>query len=392
MNSSRAQLLLIFFGCVALLVVMIAVPLPIASNLDFSQVYITNRALLQGNTIYGPLEKIGDLPTSVISDRQPLANPPWHYTLLLPLGVISPWLAARVWAWINMLLILSAGILLTQRSSRRARALTLLAVLLSAPVQAQLVTGQFTLVLLGICALAPPLEQSGRLILLGCVLALATDKPHLGLPIVAGIFLWLWSRKRSYVAPTLTSWVISIAALLGYSLLIDPTIPHYYASSVSALTSHEVNRVCDTCSSLSLAIQSLLPNTESSPWMARFLVAIPLGLSLLYPCIRWAPDLGIYMAGLMCSTILSAPYIRNYDYVLLIFPVVTILFHPLRTTLSPRVRALTLTCLLLGSLSAGILPYLTSRESHRLYLWTSAMFVYVACLCTLAGARSSTRN
>ena len=119
MKATKARLLLCSLGALLLLGLLFVASPNIPANLDFSQVYITDRALLHGNTIYGPLEKIGDLPESVRRERQPLANPPWHYTLLLPLGLLPPEVAARVWAWIALLMVIATTYLLAPRNSPR---------------------------------------------------------------------------------------------------------------------------------------------------------------------------------------------------------------------------------------------------------------------------------
>jgi hypothetical protein len=379
-HCSKERLMILLLASLVTALITSVAPLPFSPNMDLSTTYITNYSVLHGNTIYGPLEKIGDLPSSVIIDRQPLAYPPWHYTLLLPLSLFTPHTAARIWGSINILFVFFAVYLLTPRISPRQMALTLVAVLLTAPIQGHLAVGQFTLILLLACALALRLEESGKFSLLGIVLALLTIKPHVGLPVCAGIFIWLWVHRRRHLFAALASWLTTIALLFLYSLLIDPTIPHYYFFSVNSLNSHPVNIVCDSCSSLTLAIQSLLDHGLGSPWRTRFILGAALGVTLLYPFIRQASSFPVFMSGLVCSTILSAPYVRSYDYVLISLPILAILIDRPYQLPSRRLNNLATACFATAALMAGLLPYFTTRDHHRNFLWISAALAYAGCL------------
>lgn len=85
------------------------------------------------------------------------------------------------------------------------------------------------------------------------------------------------------------------------------------------------------------------------------------------------------MAGAMFVSLLAAPYVRNYDYVLLRAPL-TIAWSEAQSCRTGRGRAAAYSLLLGAIFPAGIGPYVTDRAMQGNYLWLAPCMGYGAIL------------
>ena len=87
----------------------------------------------------------------------------------------------------------------------------------------------------------------------------------------------------------------------------------------------------------------------------------------------------LFISATVFAILLSAPYLRNYDYVLLIPPLLITAQSTVHIS-SPSTRRIIWGLLALASLIAGGLPYLTDRVGQGRYLWVAPLLGYVATI------------
>lgn len=383
LSTTRHRLLVgVIAVCLAVLLAS-TVPLQINPALDFSQFYVDLFGVLRGDAIYDYLahaQRYAESARAAPLNLNPPVYPPWYYVLFLPLGAFSMSTSATLWAWMNLALFFCAIEPLTARLSISCRAALVITCLFFGPLVGHIVVGQQAVILLpGVALVIRGIElRSSPKTAFG--LLLLTFKPHLGLPIAGAAVLLLLLRYSPLAVSTIVRFLAGFVLLLALSVLIDPRSLIEYPESLQRLSTMSLNQVCDTCSSLALSIQRTLNVRPEWLWMERFVISALVWLVLILPMFIAQLSDRAFISASICVVLLAAPYIRNYDYVLLLAPLVGLIeedFIGRRSKQSGSV-ARKFMCLV-GFLIAGIGPLFASRETHASFLWIAAAVVYVAC-------------
>lgn len=296
---------------------------PAPYSMDFYQFYYDLFAIVRGASVY-------DVPSHVaISERflggvvtlNPPAYPSWYYLTFLPLGKMSVESAARLWLYINVVFYLFTLNLLMQGLDPRRKLPLLLVAVIFGPFIGHIIVGQQTIVvLLGVGIFKLALERHSRSLRM-IALALLSFKPHLGLLIVAAVFLWCLIHDRKLLANLAVELPLVILLLQGVSsLLLNDAGLDLYLVSLKQLSALSINKVCDSCSSISLMLQGALFPSEVGIWGLRLIVSGALFLVFVALAALFESSKGRFLMLAVCIVTLTAPYIRNYDLVLLMAP------------------------------------------------------------------------
>jgi len=369
---------------------MVWEPVSFPTTLDFSQLYVSLERAYDGGALYR-LDRALDAPTSGDGELQgafPFAGPPWYLALLIPLGVLSPQKAAFAWALLNVGFLFLTVALIYQRSSARVIALITSSILLSAPAQGHLIVGQFSMIVgVGIAlTLWASIHRSHALVAVG--LMLTTLRPHLGFPFVLAFLLWTLRGSWAVFGKQVALFLALFAVLLVACVLIDSTSLTSYPGYLVALNSLSVNKVCDTCSSIPIFMTPLQSVAGADIWQVRFLGSLFFGSLLIAPLLLVRQSAPLFVSGTVFGILLSASYLRNYDYVLMVPPLLITAQGAFQVS-STSTRRKVLALLILSTIIAGFLPYLTDRHSQGSYLWLAPLMGYVAT--TLLIKESSAR-
>jgi hypothetical protein len=262
--------------------------------------------------------------------------------------------------------------------------------LLAAPVEGHLIVGQFTIIVgLGISlTLWGSIHHRPALVAVGLVLT--TLKPHIGLPFVTAFLLWSVRGAPTLVMKQAGLFVALLVVLLLASLAMDPHSLSMYPGYLTTLNSLSVNKVCDTCSSIPTFVTDVWRLARGDVWRVRFVTSILLGAILIGPLLMLRLSAPLFVSATVFAILLSAPYLRNYDYVLLIPPLLITAQQASRVS-SPLTRRMIWSLLALGTFIAGVLPYLTDRVSQGRYLWVAPLVGYVATMVLSVVIRSAHR-
>ncbi len=316
---------------------------------------------------------------SYLQGAFPFPGPPWYLVVFLPLGLLFLGKAALSWALLNVGF-LSLTVALTCRGlSARAVALITSIALLAAPVQGHLIVGQFSLIVgLGI-ALTLWASTHHRPSLVAVGLILTTLKPHIGVPFVVAFFLWSVRGAPTGVMRQAGLFVGFLVVLLLASLAIDPHSLSMYPGYLVTLNSLPVNKVCDTCSSIPTFATDIWSVASGDIWRVRFVMSSLLWAILIMPLVIVGLSAPLFISATVFAILLSAPYLRNYDYVLLIPPLLITAQSTVHIS-SPSTRRIIWGLLALAILIAGGLPYLTDRVGQGRYLCVAPLLGYVATI------------
>jgi len=318
-------------------------PLPLPYKGDFSVLYYANKALLNGIALY-------DYPAQLTLVHRlagegftfhPYPYPPWYALFTLPLALLPPEAAARMWFFLNLGMVAAVTALLTPRAKPIRRLWVFLAAVMFLPVFGLLVVGQYSLPVLWGVVLFVRAAEEGKPLPTALALGLMTLKPHIGIPLAMVAFGWLFFR-RAWQAIGFTFALALALALLGF--LADPAwLPHYW-QSLQRYTHIPGVQTCGLCASLSVGLLGALANVWEIGRAAWVSLGLALGLATAFGW-RWRlslqnPTLLLLLATLL--VLLADPYLLNYDFALLLFPLLL---------LFPRKPA--------WGLAAYLLPWLT---------------------------------
>ena len=302
-------------------------PLPIQPYLDFQALYHANLGVLHAIPLYdltGQVTMIAEL-AGVTPDKVlllPFVYPPWYSLLTLPLALLPIDVAARLWFELNLFIVMAFVWLMTETWPARRRLISFLFAILFLPVLGALIVGQFVFPVLlggGILVYALPRE---RVWLTACALILLTFKPHIGgLALLAGL-VYLMLRWNAFARRTL--WVTGIVAIFLFvsSFLVDRNWLVRYFETLFEF--RKISPCGELCVSLPMAITSLFAiNSSFAIWLGGILL-----LSWAGWFIRTSPaalkDVSWLISVTFCITLLASPYQYNYDFVVLLLPLLVL--------------------------------------------------------------------
>ena len=318
---------LILLSASCFLLAMAILPLPIPPYLDFQVIYHADMGLLRGIPVYdhtGQVEMIARIAN--VQPGQvyvlPFPYPPWVALATLPLAFLPITTAARLWFGLNLLMLFASVWLLTDGWAARKRLTSFVVAAVFWPVLGSLFVGQYIFpVLLGaaLWAHAVRKEHAART---AAASALLTFKPHLGaLILLAGIF-YLWRRRDDFGHRALICILLAGSFLFALGFLADRAWPVDYLHSLSIFRGDPGVASCRLCAGLPVALVSLFNGRSSlapAPWFGSIILVLLLfWLGSFRRAMLRDPHAIITVSIL--ATLLSSPYLLNYDFVLLLAP------------------------------------------------------------------------
>ncbi len=316
---------LIFAFCV--LIVLTFLPLPIPPYLDFQVIYHTDMGLLRGIPIYDHAGQVNMIAALAhVSPGQvyvlPFPYPPWYALAALPLALLPITMAARLWFGLNLFMLFASVWLLTNGWKPRKRLASFPVAFFFWPILGSLFIGQYNFpVLLGASLFAYSL-QNQKVELAAIAAALLTFKPHLGLLVLLTGLIYLFFRRDEFGRRTLLYIFGTGIFLFLTGFLADHAWPLNYFHSLFAFRQDSGVSSCGLCASLPVLLTSIFDGQPN------FLAALPISLIILTILLLWvalshrmflkSPNAAAATAILV--TLLSSPYLLNYDFVILLLP------------------------------------------------------------------------
>lgn len=388
-TRSRARSAILVLLCSLFGVAVVALmPRLLPPTMDFSQLYLATKRALTNEPLYGasPEMPTSQIPTEQLRGDPPCTIPPWYVATFLPLGALDPERAATLWGLLNILFLVGIINLSLPELSPRLKTLLISLALLSATTQGHIIVGQFTLLpSLGV-ALALWGIKNGLTTAIAGGLALSTYKPHFGIPIIACFLLSAIFQRDGHLRSLISRLVFFAILLAAASLWVDPTSLTSYPHHLRALNDGPVNRLCDSCSSMTIQLVRAIDNAPGNVWLLRFGAAALMMSILVIPYLLKRSDPRLLLSLVVCATLLATPYARNYDYVLLLAP----LLVTWRSSLDfPKLSKMRISRALVAVAVTivGILPYFLNRQEQSSVLWVAALASYVAVASEIRIAR-----
>lgn len=300
------------------------VPLSVPYYQDFSVMYFTGKALVNGIAVYdypAQMEFVKSLTPHGFTFL-PYPYPPWYALLTSALGFFPIQVAARIWFFLNLIMLAVSAWMLTVEWKPLARFGAILGAILFIPAFGLLVVGQFSLpVLLGAAFF---IESARRKLpsLAATALLLMTFKPHIGFLLFLAGFAWLYFEKDKFArhAVLYTIAGLFLLGLLGF--IADRAWPLSYFLSLTKYQQLPGVQSCGLCASLSVAVVQLISGESST--QAAFGAGLGISaLACLVLVVWYRPFLKspVHLVNLFSIlTLLVDPYLLSYDYVLLLAP------------------------------------------------------------------------
>jgi hypothetical protein len=309
-----------------LFVAIAYLPLPVPPYLDFQVVYHAGMGLLRGIPLYDharQVKMIADLagvqPEHVFV--LPFPYPPWYALVAVPLVLLPITVAARVWLELNLSMLMLSIFMLTEGWRPWKRLVAFPIAMIFLPVLGTLFVGQYTFpVLLGMALFVYAIRKEKPL-LVALAAALLTFKPHLGGLMLCAGFAHLWLRRDAFGRNALRATIFTGAFLFVVGFLADPLWPLHYLYSLVEFRSIEAVSSCDLCASMPVILSNL---TGSGGIRLPFWLAG--GLLSTFVWLLYKQGQKVFLsptwlvAALSLVTLLSSPYLLNYDFLLLLLP------------------------------------------------------------------------
>lgn len=316
---------IVLSGFIFILGISLLVNLPVPYYQDFSVMYFTEKAFLNGIPVYSypqQLEFIKAITPSGFTFH-PYPYPPWYAIFTFYIGLLPIQAAARFWFFINLLMLFLSAWILTHGWKMVHRVVACALSLLFLPSLGLLVVGQYSApVLLGVTLFLLGVRQKDPIIL-AVSLLLFTFKPHIGAVLfLAGVF-WLFYVRPSYTQKVLQYIVIGGIALAGIGFVADRAWPVSYIQSLLMYQNVQGVQACTICVSPVVIIYRWFVGHASlaSAGVVGLAIFILAGMLLFkyYANNIRSPFFLLGIAVLL--TLLLVPYSLNYDYVLLLVPI-----------------------------------------------------------------------
>ena len=320
----RLKIILGVFGLlIVLLLIAFFVPIPVFPNYDFSVLYFSSQALLNGIDLYDYPTQLAFLQSTYDSEIEfhPYPYPPWYAIATILVAILPKIVSARAWFLINFSLIVLSVWLLTSHWSKRQQIIAFFAALLFFPVLGLLVVGQYSVpVLLGVALMIWSLRQEsvwGT----GFAFVLLTFKPHLGMFIAIAVFCWLiYQRKNPFVKRSIVFTLILAGFVFLIGFVADPAWPINYLNSLGMYQEISGVQSCGLCVSLPISVIELITG-ERNVFQAA-IVSIFIGIILISVfAVRFRGSLAnpfLLIVLAVFFTLLVDPYLLNYDFILLL--------------------------------------------------------------------------
>lgn len=337
-------------------------------DFDFFPMWLAGRAVTHGIDIYDPptwlrlFVEEGSRAYPLIAGTG-FGYPMPSAVLMVPLGLLPFEIAAAAWAAGGVVLG-ATGVLALSRWVMRdtARDAVLLAGLTAAtqPVWVTLVTGQTSVMLIGLVAHATALLAARRHLAAGLILGLLLVKPHVVSLAIAVLIVASPHRVR-----LIRGMLALTAPLVAVSFIVRPDWPAAWLRSARALQDLNVSRA----NAFGLA-------PEEARWLGWVLVAL-----LAWAFVTWwrsRPPVHVLWAGALPLSLFAAPYSWSYDQGILIASAAVIVAAVAQR--APRARVPVIVAL---AAIWVVTPWLLYVEAHRSGAEPAAAMVPAALLALL---------
>ncbi len=312
---------------------LVAFLLPFRIQLsDFLILYNADKALLHGVPLYdlsgqvALIARLADVSTQHVK-LLPYPYPPWYALSTLFLGALPYQNAALAWLILNLGMAGLSLWLLTDGWNGWLRLAAVGVGLFFVPMLGLLIVGQYSApVLLGVALFLFAVRRED-LPLTVAALLLMTFKPHIGLLLFVGCVVWLLGQAGTFGRRALRWALVSGIALFALGFLADSRWPLDYITSLLGYRALPGVSSCGLCASLSVALVRVAggqSNTLTAGWVSLVLL-LGLGFWLGRGFRSRLGDVHCWMAVVTLATLLVDPYLLNYDYILLLVPLLYLL-------------------------------------------------------------------
>jgi hypothetical protein len=314
-------------------IVAAAALLPVRPYLDFQVIYHADLGLLRGIPLYnhaGQVRMVARLAN--VSPEQvfvlPFPYPPWYALATLWLAMLPIGMAVRAWFGVSLLLFAVSVWLLSVNWRGLRRFPVFVFALLWLPVLGSLFVGQYGFpVLLGAALMIHALERHD-VPLTAAAAVLLTFKPHLGAVILILAAVYLWLQRDAFGRRALLALAAAAAALAALGFLASPMWPLDYFHS---LTDFKDVSQCHQCVSVSMAIAGAAGRgLQAAVWISAG-TAMLLCVWLVHDWRRISSSSASLVTAGVLATLLASPYLQNYDYLLLLVPLIVLSREATRT-------------------------------------------------------------
>lgn len=363
---SRGRLLLLVGIISSVGVLFFWISLEPVEKSDFITLYAQAVALCQHFSIYD--ERIQSEIISQLIETPTVIPPapylPWYIIPIFFLGFFPIRMAARIWFWFNIAMLIAGMLLIMRGQAIRKQFFILLGCIFFPPVIMLLIVGQRTMpVLLGIGLCYYGIQRRNAFAN-ACGSFLFTLKSHLGILLLPAVAIMSFQESK-FFRRTLFYFAIILATMLGISFIIEPHWINEIIGAFSHWRMMPVNVQCDTCSSLTVELTKTFSFGRHDSWFG--IGSFAVGISILVwiwlsngKIVEVAP----YMSLTVLLTLLSSLYVRNYDYVLFLVP-----FAAGMQSQSPTTRI----TFLIGYNWSFAVTSMATREWQGHLLWISAI-------------------
>lgn len=314
----------LLFGLMFAIALYVPASLPVHS--DFSAIYNTNLALVNGVPIYDleAVEAMAVKASGLPPEKFFLARfpyPPWYALSTFYLGFLPVKVAATLWFELNLFMLFLSIWLLTDGWNERMRLIAFPLALTFIPVLGTLSVGQYDFpVLLGTSLLVYALQRENIILTtLGAVLL--TFKPHIGALVLLATLVWLIQKGGAFKRHAIHSMLIAGFFLFIASFIADPTWIVSYPKMLLGYQGEGNVALCSECASLPVWFSRWFfdGSLATAALIAVLLLSILVGIFFTRRnALSKTPEFLLTAALLM--TLLASPYLYNYDFILLLVP------------------------------------------------------------------------
>jgi hypothetical protein len=307
-------------------------------------------------------------------DFLPYYYPPWFAAgcaLLVPLGYDR---AKAAWFFLNLELLLISGYLLRDAVPGVPQAVPPVMVPVFALSIVALFVGQTSILMLFLVALAWKLIERGSDRLAGAALAGLTTKPQLAAFVVLAVLIW-GARQRRWGVITGFAAALAALSLLGAAIVADWPLEMLRASGRTPPPTAYFPWIGTTWL---LALKTA--GLQGWPlWGLYLAVALPFFAVLVRVALdRSRPLEDILSLGMIAPFIL-APYGRDYDFPVLLIPVLVLIGRRLSEKAG---TALLVALLILPYINLGIIVAFREHYPSTVRLFPEWTFLWVPLLVT----------
>lgn len=326
MKRNLLIFLVLIIAAIIMLAIALYVPNSLPSHSDFSALYNTDLALVNGIPIYDleAVEAIAVKASGIPTENFFLARfpyPPWYALGTFFLGLLPAKAAATLWFELNLVMLLLSVWLLTDGWPGRLRLIVFPLALFFLPILGALSVGQYDFpVLLGTSLLIYSLrKKNATLTTLGAILL--TFKPHIGALILLSALIYLIVNGSNFGQRALRSMLIAGALLFIAGFLADPAWPIAYPKMLLSYQGEGNVSSCSECASLPVWLSRWFFDGSLSTATTIAVVLLVLLVGIFFSrqiVLLRSPEL--LLTTTLSITLLSSPYLYNYDFLLLLVP------------------------------------------------------------------------